>query len=235
MRKINLFIGVVLYFIVTGSQAHGLVFRTDKRSPEEIYSNGFPSLGENDNILRHVEGESCLSGTGDSAFVATTTSYNFAVEFSQNVPAGEAFWVYSIRPSNNFYSAYNSLMNAYNLSHNEIFRTTADSFREQNEYMAFEGISNRQVMGAWLYRSNGYGIPATRLSYTTNPYYLEEDTDVNPNPYPQYYLPTPSTSISLSSCERCVNSTSPFFKEKKEGIATRVIRCKFFFSIFINE
>lgn len=235
MKNNKLIIFFVFCLFMTKSQAIDLVFRSDKRAPEEIYRTGFPPLGENDNILRHVEGESCLSGTGDSAFVATSTSNDFAINFSQNVPAGEAFWVYSIRPSNNFYSAYNSLINAYNLSRNEIFLTTANSFMEQNELMAFGGISNTQVMGAWLYRSNGYGSPADRLSYTTNPYYVDENTHANLDPYPHFYLPTPSTSISLSSCERCVSSTSSMFKVDRENIAKRIIRCKFYFSLFINE
>ncbi|CAI1891479.1 NAD-dependent ADP-ribosyltransferase [Serratia ficaria] len=224
-----------IFFMIFKSQAIELVYRSDQRAPEGIYREGFHALGENDNMLTHVEGESCISGTRDSAFVATTTSYIFAERFSWDVRVGEPFWVYSIRPTNNFYSVFSSLIYAYNHSHNEIFRTTAETFRGQGEYAAFGGIASQQVMGAWLYRSNGRGIPATRLSYVENPDYIDDDTDVNPAPYPSYYLPTGSNS--LTSCERCINSTSPSLPLdlNEKSLVDKIIFCKQFYSILLFE
>ncbi|BEM36215.1 hypothetical protein SME06J_49070 (plasmid) [Serratia marcescens] len=209
-----------------------LVYRHDSRSPGVIYSEGFQALGENDNILSHVEGVSCLSGTRDSAFVPTTMSYEFAVEFGRDVAPGSSFWVYSIRPTNNFYSTYASLMNAYRSTGIHAFQDTADTFREQYEYMAFAGIESEQILGAWLYRSNGLGVPATRLTYTTNPGYVEDQTVVNPDPYPRYYIPTPSSS--LMSCERCVNSTSPMNRAKDSSLPGRIQSCKRLLSMLLS-
>ncbi len=218
----SFFIFSFLLTFTIGAQAVDIVYRNDQRPPEIIFQQGFLPLGENDNILSHVEGESCISGTRNSVFVATTTNYGFAENFGRDVPEGDAFWVYSIRPTDNFYSAYTSLMHAYEDSGHEIFRTTADTFLEQREYMAFFGVASTQIMGAWLYRSNGLGVEPSRLSYTTNPYYIEEHTDVNQNPYPIYYIPTPSSS--LHSCERCISSMSSI--KKGNDLSIRIIECE---------
>ncbi|WP_410529529.1 hypothetical protein H0S68_25460 (plasmid) [Serratia sp. AXJ-M] len=235
MKKVMMFLVTLSFFLSLPSQAINILYRSDQRAPEEVFRYGFRNLGENDNILSHVEGESCISGTRDSAFVATTTSNTFAERFSRDVRAGDPFWVYSIRPSNNFYSVYSSLMYAYNASHNDIFRRTAETFSEQGEYAAFGGVESRQIMGAWLYRSNGPGVPATRLSYTVNPGYIDEDTHVNTEPYVVYYLP--SVTSSLLSCESCVNSSSHSFyiKNNKGDLAEKIIYCKRLFYVILFD
>lgn len=219
----------MIFFIIfiTSSNyaiAFDVVFRQDGRSPEVIFNDGFHSLGEDDDILSHVNGESCISGMRNSAFVSTTTDNSVAVEMGQQVRAGDAYWVYSIRPTDTFYSAYNSLMYAYADSNNNIFRETAILFQPQLEYMAFGGIVREQIIGAWLYRSHGMHQLPERLSYTPNPYYEPAGTDVNQNPYRIYYHPSPSSS--LVTCDNCLNSSSPFISEEKNKFPLKVIWCK---------
>ncbi|WP_074181129.1 scabin-related ADP-ribosyltransferase [Serratia marcescens] len=221
--------------LTTVSIAHAIdvVFRQDTRPPAIIFEHGFQPLGDDDDILNHIEGISCLSGRSTSAFVATTTDQSVAVGMGRDVQQGEAFWVYSIRPSDNFYSAYNSLMYAYSQTNINIFRETAQTFAPQREYMAFAGIASEQIIGGWLYRSHGLHTEPVRLSYSENPYYLPENTDVNPNPYTRYHIPSPSSS--LTTCESCISHVSSITGARVNIFTTTLIQCKRFTAIMLSQ
>ena len=87
------------------------VYRTDFRDPQIIIANGFKCFGNNKKLLEHVDGVSCSKGTTqNSAFVATSSSEEFARRFGANLLWAAAnkrpyFYVYKIRATKNFYSA----------------------------------------------------------------------------------------------------------------------------------
>lgn len=227
---------IILLSMISMAHAIDIVYRQDNRPPAIIFEHGgFQPLGEDDDILHHVEGISCLSGRRTSAFVATTTEDDVAIGMGRDVQPGEAFWVYSIRATNNFYSAYNSLMYAYSQTNIDIFRDTAQTFAPQREYMAFSGIGTEQILGAWLFRSRGVHTDPERISYTQNPYYVHADTGFNPNPYPHFYIPDSSSSSSLTTCESCVNHASPRIGAAGNNFSKVLIQCKRFTAVMLSH
>ena len=56
-----------------------IVYRMDYRNPADIFARGFEPLGDNDSLEDHMGGLSCRTGTSTTAFVATTSSEEFAI------------------------------------------------------------------------------------------------------------------------------------------------------------
>ncbi|GGF96674.1 MULTISPECIES: hypothetical protein [Cysteiniphilum] len=88
------------------------VYRVDVRSPDEIIeSGGFHASGSNRNIIQHLGREDGQN----SAFIATTGTWdrveNIAralVRFNHEYQ-GRPLYVYTVRPDNHFWSAYETL------------------------------------------------------------------------------------------------------------------------------
>ena len=56
------------------------VLRADTRKPKDVFLNGFPPLGTNQDLLQHLSGVSCAK---DTALVDTTSSEDFAFEWGK--------------------------------------------------------------------------------------------------------------------------------------------------------
>jgi Pertussis toxin, subunit 1 len=176
------------------SMADGLsplqyMYRADSRSPEDIFSQGFHPAGANDDLFKHVTGESCFLGGGNSAFVSTSSNLDFPLLMGDSEP-GSVFYIYKIRPTNNFYSVYKSFLNYFQKSGNSLFHKASEIYREQNEWAAFAGISKAQIMCATSYISKGKDLPPTVLEILNNKNYQIGNSQANLGPYPICYKPS---------------------------------------------
>ncbi|MES3577493.1 hypothetical protein [Enterobacter cloacae] len=132
------------------------VYRFDTRNPAEIFTNGFPSWGDNPNLIDHVSGDSIRGRS--SLYVSTTFDENAVVRMGREfLPANPntAFWIYTIRPSSNFYRVGESLMTEARRAQEEGRWSESQNYIElyrvfewQREIAAREGIEPEQIYGA---------------------------------------------------------------------------------------
>jgi hypothetical protein len=90
----------------TYARAH-VLYRFDTRPPEEIFSSGFVPRGRDTDLIRHT-----LAWTQESAFIATTLSFEAATSFAdtylQANPDATGY-IYRIDADNHFYEVMPSL------------------------------------------------------------------------------------------------------------------------------
>ena len=164
------------------------VYRSDFRSPDEIFRNGFRPLGNNDDLKDHVTGASCNTGNRNTAFVATSTSEQFAINWGRDRtvvnPDERYIYVYRIRATGNFYDVYQSLLQAYRNTGDTMYQALANHYQYQQEWVAFNGVTANQVEQVDVYGRpdrNGH-MPLIRSQ--TNPHYVDSQSHGNPDPYP---------------------------------------------------
>ncbi|WP_159567636.1 enterotoxin A family protein [Budvicia diplopodorum] len=194
---------VLASFISTTALADDVYFyRADSRPPQTIFSTGFVVLGQNNNLLRHVEGESCFTGTRDSLFTSTTASQSFAIDWGDR---RQDFYVYAIRPTSNFFRVYDSLNYAAQQSGDPEFTHRARFFQEQDEWVALGNITPQQIYRAIRYTRTPDGIAvAHEASY--NQRYEDIQTAPSSTPYTIWY--PINDSSSSDSCYECASNSS---------------------------
>lgn len=204
------FISILIFMYNKAYAAPSIVYRMDKRPPSEIFKHGFKTWGDNDNLFEHVEGISMgiTDGSG-SAFVSTTSDLQYAIEFAQAVRL-EEFYIYEIRATDNFYSLNITFTHFAQTDpgYNEILYNFASS----NEFAAYHGISNSQIIRATLYTvQNNETLPGQVFE---NELYQYEVTTANSSPYNHMY-PAEEETI-FSGIYDCANHT--YAKSKKRDL-----------------
>ena len=122
------------------------VYRADFRDPDDIFQNGMSSLGDNINLIDHVDGRSCNYQQANTAFIATSaeeqSARHWASEQLRTNEQQSSIYVYRIRASSNFYNMYESLMHAFRQSNprDERYRQRADRYRFLFEWVAVRNI-----------------------------------------------------------------------------------------------
>lgn len=197
------------FFISINCFAEDFFFRVDRRDPVEIFSDGFRPAGSLRDVLRHIEGDACYQpgapSSEQSAFVSATTEEAVALNIGANWRSGTIFYIYRIRPSSRFYSAFASLDYAYRRSLRPIFASTRDAMAADYEWLALNGIDHTEIHSAQQFTSNGDGT-AISGDTTNNPHYVSEgDFQPNRSPFEEYTL---DVSDSERSCSECFSSGS---------------------------
>ena len=185
------FLAVLLSFFVLSKQDEvpQTVYRADFRDPDEIFAHGFRTLGNNDDLFDHVSGTSCQSGANqNSAFTATTSVEKFARKWcSDNLWSGQGgsrfMYVYEIRATKNFYNAYNSLMNTFHQTKKTEYKSLAEMFKAENEWVAYKGVPRDLVKGATKYEKGEAPTKLKQVSERINPFYSEANTAGNKDPF----------------------------------------------------
>ena len=130
------------------------VYRADFREPQLIFQAGMQSWGTCENVYYHVKGKSCTKKT--SAFIATSASELEAMRMAKQQldenPKKATIYVYKIRATENFYSAYYSLMVAKdnlrqqgkNKKANK-YVSVAEKYLYEREWMAYRAIAATQI------------------------------------------------------------------------------------------
>ncbi|MDR5777688.1 MULTISPECIES: hypothetical protein [unclassified Caballeronia] len=91
----------------TNVSATDFLYRVDSRPPEQIFSSGFESHGDNWDLVQHLNGDSCVSGSRDSAYVAMTGGVDETRRIARQYYSSSAFhgtlYRYEIRADENYY------------------------------------------------------------------------------------------------------------------------------------
>ncbi len=166
------------------------VFRADFRDPVDIFQNGMSSLGENADLIDHVDGRSCNHQQANSAFVATSSelpsTLHWASEQLRTNAEQRSIYVYRIRASSNFYSVYESLMSAFRRSspRDVRYRQRADRYRFLFEWVALRTIPANQIERATRYERDAENrgiVPEVQPHW--NPDYQIRSTRGNSRPF----------------------------------------------------
>ena len=184
--------------VVWAADPPTFVYRADFRPPEVIFANGFPALGDNDDLHDHMTGGSCKIGNnpGSTAFVATTSDERFAVNWGRDrivirPPETQQYYVYKIRATANFYNAEASLRVAYHNTGDRKYSADADHYAYQKEWLAYNGIPASQVEMVTIYgRPDRRGNVISRGSLFNENYDRRSQSSANPNPYVPRRQPT---------------------------------------------
>ncbi|MEB7886052.1 scabin-related ADP-ribosyltransferase [Serratia fonticola] len=139
------------------------VYRLDERNHVEIFSNGFQSWGQDEDILKHITGASTRNHT--SAYIATSSDVNYLKKFaylygrSQRMFKGntpETLYVYKIRNQPNMISVKDFI------ARNNLTLPPSISFTDrQNEYLVLRKINKFDIVECQPYRLN-----ADRTTYS---------------------------------------------------------------------
>lgn len=137
------------------------VYRADFRPPAVIFQKGIKSLGKNDNLLDHMEG---ISPKNNSIYVSTAATEAAAVKWAEaqmknkNNKDEEYIYVYKIRANTNYYSMFESLMNAFRQTGEKQYKIQAKVAKKGHQWEACGGVRADEVELATRYERN----PANR-------------------------------------------------------------------------
>ncbi|MBD1227854.1 enterotoxin A family protein [Xenorhabdus griffiniae] len=188
------------------------VYRMDFRPLEKIIAEGgFRPWGTDDDVAQHVQeeeiepqDEQAPDPANMSAFVATSADQRFAYEWGveSSYAQHEPFYIYSIRPTSNFYSVILTFKYLYQQTNNDKYLELIDDYGHQQEYIAAQGgIDITQVHGVQRYE---YDI-STRTyiksgDFIPNPSYQQAVTVPNAGPYIQRTQPQNEIITAVSYC-----------------------------------
>lgn len=204
------FMNPLLSFAVEHENS-GWFFRVDTRPPEEIFLNGFISLGGDDNVRDHSRGVSCFHSHRNSAFISVSTDPQYAASYARRMVAstGRSVYVYVIRSTTNFYRMSSTLR--YNN-----YQTGIQNAEAQSEWVAYRSIPSDIIQGAREY------VNETTPAVIPNENYIDIRPQINELPYSQYrresvpgYLPL--STDSNSSVGACFSAGLFCIKEKIDG------------------
>lgn len=205
----------ILVSINIPAYAAPFFYRHDMVDAEDAFRIGFIPSGNNDNMYEHIRGTSCFEGNASSAFISTTSSESMAhIMAETNTPEGMIYYMYMIRPTNNFFNSVSSLRAAFVRTGDIRFEQTISDYMHEQEWLALGTIETEQIHSARAYRSNGFGRQSSFLGEYLNPAYLDFDTFPNTG---NYFIPNlPSDSENeVQTCMSCyLNSRTTDFKRE---------------------
>ena len=217
--RVAMLVALVPLAVTAHAMPPAVVYRgVDAPRPDEVFIRGFPSPGQDADLLSHVNGLTCENG--ETAFVSTTASEAFAYERARYAmstnPSGE-FYVYRIRADANFYSADASLRAARGHAWYQDLVATADSYHHQEEWVAHRGVPASQVESVSTYRLSTETGEIEHLGVRRNPGYVTGNTrasdvrlPVSARPPDGRRIIVPSFSYPLvSACFSCAGNHSP--------------------------
>ncbi|MFT8209431.1 MAG: enterotoxin A family protein [Symbiopectobacterium sp.] len=210
MKKIML----IIFILFFSNGAYSTFFyRYDSVDAEDAFKIGFIPSGYNRNMYEHIRGTSCFEGDATSHFISTSASEPMAHVMAESAtPVGMMYYLYTIRPTRNFYNSVNSLRAAFVRTNDWRFQSTILDYMHEQEWLALGGIDTEQIYSARAYRSRGPDQQAEFIAEYLNPAYF--DADAGPNSG-NYYIPNLSRyeSSERSACSICsIDSMSSVFK-----------------------
>lgn len=206
-KKITMSIVFCVMFFISNAYSVQFFYRFDTREPSILFDEGIPNLGENTDLMLHVEGLTCYGGERTSIFTSLTESENVAYEMANRFGGkpGRIIYVYRIRPDRHYYSVYHSLLYAFQQTEREIFRDMASNFKDDCEYVAFGGIESTNIHSVLEYKIIGDGNPIQLIGEMMNPDYNNIETIYNTTPFPFKHS---NFSDNSSVCSSCISESS---------------------------
>lgn len=179
MKIYLLLISIFIFlFSINTNAAITTVYRADGRPPEEVFEKGFTAQGNNTDLVRHVLGLTVGRG-GNSAFISTSVNTETPMWFAnQALTTREFYYVYNIRPTDNFYFTSNAIYTLYGYLNEHVPSEMRYSMSLEAEYSALSYIASSQIRSVTAYTRNSSG--QTVVAYTRdNPNYIEANTHPN--------------------------------------------------------
>ena len=220
--KINLQTIVLLCICLSSTYAISadFVYRIDSRPPSEIFSRGFSSYGNNMIFIDHVSGRSCHR-TGDSAFIATTSSLESArriadAMFFARRNESRRLYLYTIRADRNFYNITPTVDELEDRG--EFFRPELHAMMiNQREVVSVRNIPTENIQSVTPIDYDGSTHQITDGISQSNAAYRELSSNINQGVIPRVRLSTgePISRISafgllFSSCFYSYNSNKSY-------------------------
>jgi pertussis toxin subunit 1 len=210
--KLFTFLACFTFNDIAFSRPVSIVYRADSRAPSDVFLNGFHAWGTNINFNSHVLGISGRRGSRDSAFIPTTSSSNSANRFAidlLNVSEDRTSYTYSIRATNNFYSALDSMYHVYDTAGVRVPELTRATLAAEQEYSAYQHIPAQLIQSVTITSRAENGTLITRVE--ENPNYAPDTTHSNEDPF-TYGLPYPiniSPILIMGSSMANINNEMP--------------------------
>ena len=200
------------------------VYRSDLRSPDEVFSNGMPISGTDDDIYRHVNGSSCKKGT--SAFLATSDNLEFLKKHWAKdgllMSKQDFIYIYEIIPDARFFNAYHSLSYTSKKNKDSSLQSTAERFKHQGEWLAKGGVSAENIASAEVYGRTDKGNDIVFIKRVEN---SRVTATPSANAYPYQYKSSKDKSGSLLSCFG-YGKKEPKEQHAAGGISPHCIPCE---------
>ena len=171
--------------------AHAIsnVYRGDTREPNDVFTRGFESEGENHNLLDHVIGSSCEAGLGSaaaSAYVSTTNNRQVAHD-AMNAVNREVHghtYIYTITPHIDTYYDVGSILRAainiddpinmdgvYSVTQVAALRSVYNRFSPQGEVVTHR-VYPQDIVSVAVYDAGGHFVQSySNAGYQNNPVY----------------------------------------------------------------
>ncbi|MCW2475568.1 MULTISPECIES: enterotoxin A family protein [unclassified Symbiopectobacterium] len=226
MKKSMLIIFVL--FFSHGAYSTLFFYRYDSVDAEDAFKIGFIPSGHNRNMYEHIRGTSCFEGDATSNFISTSSSEQMSHIMAESAtPVGMMYYLYTIRPTSNFYSSVNSLRAAFVRTNDWRFQSTVLDYMHEQEWLALGGIDTEQIYSARAYRSRGPDQQAEFIAEYLNPAYLDADTGPSSG---HYYIPDLPRyeSSERSACSICsIDSISSMTKRDITDSLSRWKKCRY--------
>ncbi|CAE6962173.1 NAD+ ADP-ribosyltransferase activity [Vibrio sp. B1FIG11] len=209
--KILIILFLISLVIAPFSQAI-TVYRGDTRGPDDIFQNGFQSIGSSQDLMRHISGASCFGGDRNSGFVSTSRNrlraFHFAEGTAQETGRNLAY-VYEVETNEYFIDVLETL----ELARHQPAYSSAQRIRLQN-YM-LQAFSEAELVVRTLIPSrNIISVTIFNLDDGTeerreNPNYVR-GTNASPSPLPESAILSsiPPSSINATMASSSVSSPS---------------------------
>ena len=193
-KLLNFF--VLAFFSVSASALPPpeLLYRYDYRPASEISRQGFLAWGTNTDILGHLTGTTCGTEASDSAYISFGDSEQIIREaINESGDRSRHVWIYTIRATNDFFSARETLDEGLRSSDPVIRRAAllADRYGEvlvpyENEWVARGSVPVSQIVQAqeyaWSETDNRYMPIGEAVPITPD----AAATHANPDPIPEF-------------------------------------------------
>ncbi len=152
----------------TGTPIPGRTFRGDKRSPKEIFPNGFKARGGTDDLNEYV------SSNKPSNYISTSKEAKVAASFAKK--DGSGGWIYEVVPPNGI----------------DVNKTLGPhGYQGENEVAVHHEIPSSNVVRAWPIDENGnVGAPVNNKDFTDDPNSYWQQQPPTPS-YNNNYPPPP--------------------------------------------
>ncbi|MFT0137327.1 enterotoxin A family protein [Alcanivoracaceae bacterium MT1] len=152
MRFVAWFIAFFLVFSLFGNaraENGGFLFRVDTRPPSVVIyggsEGGFSPLGDDESLVAHVRGATCLQGSRTSGYISVSSDPEWADNYARrlySLRGGEPVYVYVIRQTRDFYNAARVLRTRFPDDHPYV-----QSAERQSEWVTRNNITTADIYG----------------------------------------------------------------------------------------
>ncbi|CAK7193074.1 Pertussis toxin subunit 1 [Commensalibacter sp. Nvir] len=182
---------ILLAFSFISSSAYAIsyrqVYRADTLTPDIVFQKGLQPPGNNMNLEYHVTGWSSSrydSIVRNSAFVSTASTITLPINLIRDIiQPGQYYYLYDIRPTDNFYSVSLSMRDLAEFQHVTLSPELIERMDQENAYVSYGGVPPSLIERAEIFYRDPGTDQIENVGVRTNPNYVDADTRTNENPF----------------------------------------------------